>query len=80
MQLIYSGSPIDLLVLDPDLPCLDGFELARNIAGRIPQVPVVLHGVRGSDDASMYDGARTIFIEKNGCSVEMLKETIRRVL
>lgn len=80
LQMIYSDKRIDLLVLDPDFPYIDAFELARKIVNRIPQTPVVLHCIQGADDFSGFDGAQVVHIEKNGSSVEVLKETIHRIL
>jgi len=80
LRLICSDNSIDLLVLDPDFPCLDNHELAQIIAGRIPQIPVVLHCVPGSEDCLSPDNGGVVRIEKNGRSVETLKESIGRIL
>lgn len=78
LRLIYSDSGIDLLVLDPDIPCLDAPELANKIIDRIPQLPVVLHSVPGSNAISIFNASHVVFIEKNGGSVELLKRTIQQ--
>jgi DNA-binding NtrC family response regulator len=80
LQAIYSDNRISLLVLDPDFPCPDTRELAHKIAGRIPQISVVLHCVTGSESLAMFDDDHVVSIEKNGCSVETLKKAIRRLL
>jgi len=80
LQMIYRNDRIDLLVLDPDFPCMEALDLAHKIVDRVPQIPVVLHCVRGSDDFSGLYGAHAVQIEKNGQSVEILKETIHRLL
>jgi len=80
LQVIYSDNRMALLILDPDFPCLDGQELAQKIAARIPQIPVVLHCVPGSDDCSTFDDVHAVRIEKNGRSVEALKEAIQQIL
>jgi len=80
LKVIYSDNRIDLLVLDPDFPYMDAVELAHKIVDRIPQIPVVLHCIRGAGDLSGFEGANAVHIEKNGRSVEVLKETIRRML
>ena len=80
IETIFSDNTIALLVLDPDFPCLDTFDLARKIAARIPQIPVVLHGFTGSDELSLFEDAQAVSIEKNGGSVVTLKDTIQRLL
>jgi len=80
LKAIYSDNRIDLLILDPDFPYMDVVELARKIIDRIPQIPVVLHCIRGTGDLSGFDEANTVHIEKNGHSIEVLKEAIRRLL
>ena len=80
LKVIYSDNRIDLLILDPDFPYMDAVELAHKIIDRIPQIPVVLHCIHGAGDLSGFDGANAVHIEKNGHSVEVLKETIRRLL
>ena len=80
LKLIYSHTPVDLLVLDPDFPCADVAEMLGKIADRVPQLPVVIHCVRGSADLARFPGGQVIEIEKNGNSIEILKETINAVL
>lgn len=80
LQIIYSDISIDLLVLDPDFPLMDTGELARKIFDRIPPIPVVLHCVQSADELLCFDEDNAVHIEKNGHSVEILKETIHRIL
>lgn len=80
LQLVYSGLKIDLLILDPDFPCRDAIDLSRKITARIPQLPVVLHSVRSAEELQDFGGGHIVHIEKNGNSVELLKETIHTIL
>lgn len=80
LALVYSGIQIDLLVLDPDFPCRDAIDLSRRISARIPQLPVVLHCVGVVDEATPFDGACVAQVQKNGNSVEILKQRIRSIL
>ena len=80
LQLVYSGLKIDLLILDPDFPCRDAIDLSRRISDRIPHLPVVLHSVRGADELHNFSGGTIVHIEKNGDSIELLKETIHAIL
>lgn len=80
LKMIYSPKRIDLLVLDPDFPGVDVIDMTRKIADRIPQLPVVLYCVRGADELPDVSGGYMTHIEKNGNSVEILKQTIDNIL
>jgi DNA-binding NtrC family response regulator len=80
LQIVFRDNTIGILVLDPDFPCLDGPELARKLSERVPGIPVVLHCVSGSEALTMFGNDHVVRIEKNGCSVETLKEAIHRIL
>ena len=79
LDLIYKRKSVDLVVLDPDFPCEDATEMLRKITDRIPRLPVVLHCVRGSNDI-LYPSGQVIRIEKDGNSVDMLREAIDTIL
>ncbi|WP_319409686.1 response regulator [uncultured Desulfosarcina sp.] len=80
MKLIYSRIRIDLLVLDPDFPGVDPNVMARKIVDRVPQLPVVLYCIRGADDLSDFIAGNVFHVEKNGQSIEILKEVIHAIL
>lgn len=80
LELVSNGMQIDLLILDPDFPCVDAVEMVRRMADRIPQMPVILHCVRGYDELAQYSGEYVVHIEKNGNSAELLKDAIHAIL
>ena len=80
LRLLYSCIRIDLLVLDPDFPGVDANVLARKIVDRVPQVPVVLYCIRGADDLTDFTAGNVFHVEKNGQSIEILKEVINAIL
>ena len=80
LNLIYSRIRIDLLVLDPDFPGVDTIDMARKIVDRVPQLPVVLFCIRGTDDISGFSAGKVVLVEKNGQSIEILKEVIQNIL
>ncbi|MGA6924842.1 MAG: response regulator [Desulfosarcina sp.] len=80
LSLIYSPIPIALLVLDPDFPGVESIVLARKIADRVPQLPVILHSIRGSDTLDDFSAAQVFHVEKNGQSIETLKTAIHTIL
>ena len=80
LKLIDSHIRIDLLILDPDFPGVDGVEMVRNIIDRIPQLPVVLYCIRGTDNLTESIAGKIYHVEKNGQSIDLLKATIQRIL
>ena len=80
LRWIYKKHPLDLLILDLDLP--DGIEpgLLQKIENRIPKLPVVLHGffLDYVDHPSVIGSA--VFVEKRGNSVEQLKKVVLKLL
>jgi DNA-binding NtrC family response regulator len=77
---IYSRTPVDLLVLDPDFPGVDSTVMAQKIEDRIPQLPVVLYCIRETDNLSDCFTGNVFHLEKNGQSIEVLKEIIQQIL
>lgn len=75
--------PVQLIVLDPDLPDTDACRVLTNMHRRFPSLPVVIHTF-----ASVYRTCRSlpsmpgraIFIEKNGDSIEVLKQVVTGIL
>jgi DNA-binding NtrC family response regulator len=80
LRQVYSRARVDLLIFDPDFPGVDTKDTFRKILDRIPQLPVVLYCVRGTENIDDYCGGSVFLVEKNGNSIEVLKETIQTVL
>jgi CheY-like chemotaxis protein len=76
----FEGEPLDLIILDPDLPDADEAHVLEHLLNRIPALPVVVHtypSEDGSDSKGMDD---VIFVEKRGSSVEQLKQLVHETL
>ena len=76
----FQGEPLDLIILDPDLPDADEAHVLEHLLDRIPVLPVVVHTYppeHGSDSKDMDD---VIFVEKEGSSVERLKQVVHETL
>ena len=76
----FQGDPIDLIILDPDLPDADETHVLEHLLDRIPVLPVVVHtypSEYGSSSKNMND---VIFVEKRGSSVERLKQVVYETL
>ena len=79
LRWIYHHDPIDLIVLDPDLPDTDTCRILASVWGRLPPLPTVLHTF-----ASVYRECTecrpipegVVFVEKKGDSIEYLKQVV----
>jgi CheY-like chemotaxis protein len=80
LKQVYSSKRVDLLIFDPDFPGMEPTDSFRKILDRIPQLPVVLYCVRGTDNIEDYAGGNVRLVEKNGQSIEVLKKTIQTIL
>ena len=76
----YHHEPLDLIILDPDLPGSDERILFKRLHDRIPSIPVVVHSFQNDDDGDNVHRNDTIFVEKRGNSVERLKEVVAEIL
>jgi len=75
----YYNEPLDLLILDPDLPDASEIDIIDKLQNRIPTLPVVIHAYR-SDYANCHSLLSTAaFVEKNGSSIEGLKKAVSEI-
>ena len=80
LKWVFSQAPLDLLIIDLDLPDAGEVEVFKQINDRIPQLPVVLHSFQ-TDHANYPDALITaVFVEKQGNSVEHLKKVVSKML
>ncbi len=80
VRLTYGSNPVDLVILDPDLPDVDLAMLSRKIRNRIPQLPVVFHAYSRSDTADLRLNDPSFFVQKKGNSVEGLLQIVQQLL
>ncbi len=72
--------PIDLVILDPDLPDAADAPLMSLLRKRMPLVPVIIHA-HPSHHLTEPEAARSsITVEKGGNSIERLKEVAQDIL
>ena len=76
LKQIYSHEPIDLLILDPDLPDTEETTLLKALENRVPNLPVVLHAFKSDDTNSLTLLEGAFFVEKAGNSIEQLKRVV----
>lgn len=78
LQWAFNHEPIDLIILDPDLPDAVDAHLLNTLQDLMPPVPVIIH----THYAQSLPEAEAHFIpvEKGGNSVEHLKQIADRLL
>lgn len=76
----YAPEPLDLLILDPDLPDVDANTLLARLADRIPALPMVIHTFLSDFSAPEASAGDIAFVEKRGSSIESLKQIVERLL
>ena len=80
LKWVFSQAPLDLLIVDLDLPDAGEVEIFEQINDRIPQLPVVLHSFQ-TDHANYPEGLiAAVFVEKQGNSIEHLKKVVSKML
>ena len=80
VNLIYSSAPIDLVIIDPDIPDISQSNLFKSLEDRVPPLPFVIH----SDLIDYLDStshiSKATFVSKQGSSSEILKDVILDIL
>ena len=79
LKLACCEEPLDLLIMDPDLPDASEIDIIDKLQNRIPTLPIVIHAYR-SDYANCHSLLSTAaFVEKNGNSIESLKKAVSEI-
>ena len=76
----YDAIPLDLLILDPDLPDIDESALFAQLADRIPALPMVIHTLLSDYTTPKRISGTAAFVEKRGSSIEKLKQVVADIL
>ena len=76
----YRQEPLDLLILDPDLPDMEESDLMAKLSNRIPVLPIILHTYLSDHENHSTMLTRVAFVEKQGNSVERLKQVMASML
>ena len=76
----YHHEPLDILILDPDMPGASELAILEKIEDRIPTLPVVVHAFPSeyAKFPAVLSGAA--FVEKRGNSIEHLKKIVFQLL
>jgi CheY-like chemotaxis protein len=77
---VFSHEPLDLLILDPDMPDADAKTILEDINDRVPALPLVIHTFLSEDLGHQPLPASAAVVEKKGNSVEGLKQAVFHIL
>ena len=80
VDLIYGPAPIDLVIIDPDIPDVSQLNLFKSLEDRIPSLPFVIHSDPFYDFESVSHISKAVFVPKQGSSSETLKDVVRNLL
>ncbi len=80
LKWVYHHEPLDLLILDPNLPDTDESSLLKKLLDRIPTLPVVFHTFHSDYTNQPAFLGKATFVEKEGNSVEHLKRVVFDIL
>ena len=76
----YRLEPLDLIILDLDLPDIDEHSLFSKLNDRIPVLPIVIHSFQPNGVKSTVNYEYAVFVEKGGNSIEKLKAVVNDML
>jgi len=76
LRWVYHYEPLDLVILDPDLPDASEVPLLEKLNDRIPTLPVVVHTFSTDYDTLINSSSPVAFVEKEGNSIEGLKKVV----
>jgi len=80
LRWIYRYEPLDLVILDPDLPDASEVPVIEKLNDRIPTLPVVIHTFSTDYDTPAEVSLSVTFVEKQGNSIEALKKVVASML
>jgi len=80
LKLAFQGEPLDMIILEPDMPDADETHMLEYLMDRIPMLPVVMHTYPSEYDTGLKDKKEVVFVEKGGRSVERLKRVVYETL
>ena len=80
LNIIYSLEPIDLIIVDLDLPGANELNLLKCLEDRIPPLPFIIHSDLFYYSESTSHISKATFVPKQGSSSETLKDVVWNLL
>jgi len=79
LKTAFESHPVDILIIDPDLPDMESSDIISKLKCRTPPLPIVVHALPGGEiDCDGFSSS--IFIEKGSRSIEVIKRIIRDII
>lgn len=79
LKIAFESPPVDLVIVDPDLPDMEASEIIKKLNSRWPPLPVVIHAL--PEEEIDYRGLPTeFFVEKGSRSIEIIKRIIHEMI
>lgn len=79
MTVIDGDVPPDLLILDLEIPYVNGLTIIESLLGRVPPLPVVVHTFLTEDEGRLSASEGAAFVEKSG-NINLLKAAVSDML
>ncbi len=79
-DLIYGSAPIDLVIIDPNIPDVSQLNLFKSLEDRVPPLPFVIHSDLIDYLESTSHISQAVFVPKQGSSSEDLKDVVWSLL
>ena len=80
LSIIFGPEPIDLIIIDLDLPGANEVNLLKCLEDRDPPLPFIIHGDLFSYVGSTSPVSKVVFVQKQGNSSETLKDVVLNLL
>jgi DNA-binding NtrC family response regulator len=76
----FLHEPLDLVIMDPDLPGAEDANLLQRLLDRVPALPVIVHSYPAEFANIEGHPGKVVFVEKRGSSIERLKQVVHETL
>ena len=80
LEFVFDHEPLDLLILDLDLPDASELDILRKLQQRFPVLPVVVHTFLSEYVNHSFVLSSSAFVEKEGSNIDRLKTVVREIL
>jgi DNA-binding NtrC family response regulator len=72
----FHQEPLNMIIVDPDLPGADEKKMLHHLLDRIPALPMVVHSYPSEFNNGLNAMDDVVFVQKGGSSIERLKQVV----
>jgi DNA-binding NtrC family response regulator len=80
LELVFDHEPLDLLILDLDLPDAGELDILQKLQERFPVLPLVVHTFLSEYVNHSFVLGSAAFVEKEGSNIDRLKTVVHEIL